>query len=336
MEPIIRVEHLKKVFQSSAGEVAAVDDVSFSIEKGDIFGIIGLSGAGKSTLVRCLNLLEKPSSGKVWIRDKNLPDLSEGELRKTRQKIGMIFQHFNLLMQRTVLDNVCFPMEIAGVKKKQAREKALDYLKTVGLEEKAKSYPAQLSGGQKQRVAIARVLASNPEILLCDEATSALDPQTTKSILTLLKEINQKYGITIVVITHEMSVVQEICSHVAVLDHGSLVESGTVEELFRSPKTDAARRLILNAGNQIKQMHGKRLIRITFSGQSSFEPVIGNVVLLYKTPLNILYADTKNLNGKAEGEMILQLPEDQITADKMIEYFRQENLSVEELEDVGQ
>ena len=336
MEPIIRVEHLKKVVQSSAGEVAAVDDVSFSIEKGDIFGIIGLSGAGKSTLVRCLNLLEKPSSGRVWIRDKNLPDLSEGELRKTRQKIGMIFQHFNLLMQRTVLDNVCFPMEIAGIKKKQAREKALDYLKTVGLEEKAKSYPAQLSGGQKQRVAIARVLASNPEILLCDEATSALDPQTTKSILTLLKEINQKYGITIVVITHEMSVVQEICSHVAVLDHGSLVESGTVEELFRSPKTEAARRLILNAGNQIKQMHGKRLIRITFSGQSSFEPVIGNVVLLYKTPLNILYADTKNLNGKAEGEMILQLPEDQITADKMIEYFRQENLSVEELEDVGQ
>ncbi len=336
MEPIIRVEHLKKVFQTGAGEVAAVDDVSFSIEKGDIFGIIGLSGAGKSTLVRCLNLLEKPSSGKVWIRDRNLPDLSEGELRKTRQKIGMIFQHFNLLMQRTVLDNVCFPMEIAGVKKKQARERTLDYLRTVGLEEKAKSYPAQLSGGQKQRVAIARVLASDPEILLCDEATSALDPQTTKSILTLLKEINRKYGITIVVITHEMSVVQEICSHVAVLDHGRLAESGTVEELFRLPKTDAARRLILNAGNQIKQMHGKRLIRITFSGQSSFEPVIGNVVLLYKTPLNILYADTKNLNGKAEGEMILQLPEDQITADKMIEYFRQEKLSVEELEDVGQ
>lgn len=336
MEPIIRVEHLKKVFQTSAGEVAAVDDVSFSIDKGDIFGIIGLSGAGKSTLVRCLNLLERPSSGKVWIRDKDLTDLSEGELRKTRQKIGMIFQHFNLLMQRTVLDNVCFPMEIAGVKKKQAREKALDYLKTVGLEEKAKSYPAQLSGGQKQRVAIARVLASNPEILLCDEATSALDPQTTKSILTLLKEINRKYGITIVVITHEMSVVQEICSHVAVLDHGKLAESGTVEDLFRLPKTDAARRLILNAGNQIKQMHGKRLIRITFSGQSSFEPVIGNVVLQYKTPLNILYADTKNLNGKAEGEMILQLPEDPVTADKMIEYFRQEKLSVEELEDVGQ
>ncbi len=335
MGPIIKVEHLKKVFQSSAGETAAVDDVSFSIEKGDIFGIIGLSGAGKSTLVRCLNLLERPSSGKVFIGDKNLPDLSEAELRKTRQKIGMIFQHFNLLMQRTVLDNVCFPMEIAGMKKKEARKRALEFLKTVGLEEKARSYPAQLSGGQKQRVAIARVLASDPEILLCDEATSALDPQTTKSILALLKKINQDFGITIVVITHEMSVIQEICSHVAVLDHGKLAESGSVEALFHAPKTEAARRLILNAGSQIKQMHGKRLVRITFSGQSSFEPVIGNVVLLYKTPLNILYADTKNINGKAEGEMILQLPEDRLTADKMVEYFRQEKLGVEELEDVG-
>ncbi len=335
MGPIIKVEHLKKVFQSSAGETAAVDDVNFSIEKGDIFGIIGLSGAGKSTLVRCLNLLERPSSGKVFIGDKNLPDLSEAELRKTRQKIGMIFQHFNLLMQRTVLDNVCFPMEIAGMKKKEARKRALEFLKTVGLEEKARSYPAQLSGGQKQRVAIARVLASDPEILLCDEATSALDPQTTKSILALLKKINQDFGITIVVITHEMSVIQEICSHVAVLDHGKLAESGSVEALFHAPKTEAARRLILNAGSQIKQMHGKRLVRITFSGQSSFEPVIGNVVLLYKTPLNILYADTKNINGKAEGEMILQLPEDRLTADKMVEYFRQEKLGVEELEDVG-
>ena len=335
MGPIIKVEHLKKVFQSSAGETAAVDDVNFSIEKGDIFGIIGLSGAGKSTLVRCLNLLERPSSGKVFIGDKNLPDLSEAELRKTRQKIGMIFQHCNLLMQRTVLDNVCFPMEIAGMKKKEARKRALEFLKTVGLEEKARSYPAQLSGGQKQRVAIARVLASDPEILLCDEATSALDPQTTKSILALLKKINQDFGITIVVITHEMSVIQEICSHVAVLDHGKLAESGSVEALFHAPKTEAARRLILNAGSQIKQMHGKRLVRITFSGQSSFEPVIGNVVLLYKTPLNILYADTKNINGKAEGEMILQLPEDRLTADKMVEYFRQEKLGVEELEDVG-
>lgn len=335
MKPIIKVEHLRKVFQSSAGEVVAADDISFSIEKGDIFGIIGLSGAGKSTLVRCLNLLEKPTEGEILIGGQNLLELSERELRGVRRKVGMIFQHFNLLMQRTVLDNVCFPLEIAGVKKKKARERALELLKMVGLEEKAKDYPSQLSGGQKQRVAIARVLASDPEILLCDEATSALDPQTTKSILALLKEINQNYGITIVVITHEMSVVQEICTHVAVLDQGRLAETGTVEELFRSPKTEAAKKLILNAGSRIKQMNGKRLLRITFSGQSAFEPIIGNAVLMYKTPLNILYADTKNLNGRAEGEMILQLPENETTANKMIQYFREEKLRVEELSHVG-
>lgn len=335
MKPIIKVEHLRKVFHSSTGKIVAADDISFSIEKGDIFGIIGLSGAGKSTLVRCLNLLEKPTDGQILIGEQSLTELSERELRQVRRKIGMIFQHFNLLLQRTVLDNVCFPLEIAGVKKKKARERALELLKMVGLEEKAKDYPAQLSGGQKQRVAIARVLASDPEILLCDEATSALDPQTTKSILALLKKINQEYGITIVVITHEMSVVEEICTHVAVLDHGRLAETGTVEELFRSPKTEAAKKLILNGENRIKQMNGKRLIRITFSGQSAFEPVIGNAVLMYKTPLNILYADTKNLNGRAEGEMILQLPEDQATANKMIQYFREEKLGVEELNHVG-
>lgn len=254
MEPIIRVEHLKKIFKSKAGEVVAADDISFSIEKGDIFGIIGLSGAGKSTLVRCLNLLERPSSGDVYIGDKNLLKLSEKELRMERRKIGMIFQHFNLLMQRNVLDNVCFPLEIAGMKKKDARKRAYELLKTVGLEEKAKAYPVQLSGGQKQRVAIARVLAANTEILLCDEATSALDPQTTKSILELLKEINQKYGITIVVITHEMSVVREICNHVAVLDQGQLVESKTVEELFCAPKTEAAKKMILHADSLNRQI----------------------------------------------------------------------------------
>lgn len=252
MKPIIKVEHLKKIFSSGTGEVVAADDISFSIDKGDIFGIIGLSGAGKSTLVRCLNLLERPTSGSIFIGKNNLLELSERELRMERRKIGMIFQHFNLLMQRNVLDNVCFPLEIAGMKKKEARERASKLLKTVGLKEKAKAYPAQLSGGQKQRVAIARVLAANPEILLCDEATSALDPQTTKSILSLLKDINEKYGITIVVITHEMSVVREICSHVAVLEEGKLVESGTVDEVFDSPKTEAARKLILNAGIQNK------------------------------------------------------------------------------------
>ena len=336
MEPMTQVENLCKSFSTKSGTVEAARNISFSIEKGEIFGIIGLSGAGKSTLVRCLNLLERPTSGTIRIKGKNLMELPERKLRKERQNIGMIFQHFNLLMQRTALDNVCFPMEIVGISKKEARKKALEYLKIVGLEEKALSYPSQLSGGQKQRVAIARVLASDPEILLCDEATSALDPQTTKSILELIRKINKEYGITVVVITHEMSVVQEICNRVAVLERGVLVESGTVEELFRSPKTEAARRLVFSGRAQIQKMNGKRLVRVTFKDRSSFEPVIANLVLTYRTPVNILYADTKNIGGSAEGEMILQLPEIEETAEKMIEYLRETNMGVEELSsDVG-
>lgn len=331
MDPIIQVEHVSKIFGEKDRRVDAVNDVSFEVERGDIFGIIGLSGAGKSTLVRCLNLLERPTSGRVLIDGTDLAGLSARELRQRRQNIGMIFQHFNLLMQRNVTDNICFPMEIAGVKKQDAKKRAAELLQIVGLEEKAKAYPAQLSGGQKQRVAIARVLANNPAILLCDEATSALDPQTTKSILALLKQINEEYGITIVVITHEMSVVQQICRHVAVLDHGRLEESGTVEELFRSPKTEAARRLIISGTEQISRMRGKRTIRVTFSNHTAFEPIIGNITLEFKTPVNILYADTKTINGNAEGEMILQLPESQEIADRMIQYIRDRNLGVEEL-----
>ena len=336
MEPMIQVENLCKRFNTKGGTVEAAKNISFSIEKGEIFGIIGLSGAGKSTLVRCLNLLERPTSGTVRVNGKNLTELSEKELRKERQKIGMIFQHFNLLMQRTALDNVCFPMEIAGIKKAEARKKALEYLKIVGLEEKALSYPSHLSGGQKQRVAIARVLASDPQILLCDEATSALDPQTTKAILELIKEINRDYGITVVVITHEMSVVQEICDKVAVLERGALVEIGTVEELFRNPKTDEAKKLVFSGRTQIQEMKGKRLVRVTFQEKSSFEPVIANLVLTYRTPVNILYADTKNINGQAQGEMILQLPEIEEVANKMIQYLRDINMGVEEVSsDVG-
>ena len=336
MEPMIQVENLCKRFNTKGGTVEAAKNISFSIEKGEIFGIIGLSGAGKSTLVRCLNLLERPTSGTVRVNGKNLTELSEKELRKERQKIGMIFQHFNLLMQRTALDNVCFAMEIAGIKKAEARKKALEYLKIVGLEEKALSYPSQLSGGQKQRVAIARVLASDPQILLCDEATSALDPQTTKAILELIKELNRDYGITVVVITHEMSVVQEICDKVAVLERGALVEIGTVEELFRNPKTDEAKKLVFSGRTQIQEMKGKRLVRVTFQEKSSFEPVIANLVLTYRTPVNILYADTKNINGQAQGEMILQLPEIEEVANKMIQYLRDINMGVEEVSsDVG-
>ncbi len=332
MEPIIRVENISRTFQAGNGQVEAVKNISFAIEKGEIFGIIGLSGAGKSTLVRCLNLLERPNEGSIFIDGKDMMNLSQAELRRERQDIGMIFQHFNLLMQRNVIDNICFPLEIAGVSRGEAIKRAEELLEIVGLSEKAKAYPAQLSGGQKQRVAIARVLANNPKILLCDEATSALDPQTTKSILKLIKEINRDYGITVTVITHEMAVIQEICSRVAVLDHGSMVEEGTVEELFRAPKTEEAKKLILNEFRHIKEMRSERMIRVTFGGSSAFEPFIGNAVLEYKTPLNILYANTKTINGNAEGEMILQLPESQEIADRMIEYFKENNLGVEEVD----
>ena len=331
MPNIIEIKQLHKSFISEKGEVEALRDVSLEIEKNDIYGIIGLSGAGKSTLVRCMNLLERPTSGQVIVNGKELTELSDRQLRSERRKIGMIFQHFNLLMQRNVLDNVAFPMEIAGKSKREARKEAEQYLDAVGLAEKASAYPAQLSGGQKQRVAIARVLASKPEILLCDEATSALDPQTTKSILTLLKEINEKYGITIVVITHEMSVIQEICKHVAVLEHGKLVESGTTEELFRNPKTPKAKRLVFSGSEHILEMTSERIVRVRFHGGSAYEPTIGNIVLETKTPINILYANTNTVNGNAEGEMLLQLPSDDEKADHIIEYFKEKGLDPEEV-----
>ncbi len=335
-EKIIEIRQLNKKFVSEKGEVAALTDVSLEIEKKDIYGIIGLSGAGKSTLVRCMNLLERPSSGEVIVNGKSLTELSDRQLRTERRKIGMIFQHFNLLMQRSVVDNVAFPLEIAGHRKKDARKKALEYLEAVGLTEKANAYPAQLSGGQKQRVAIARVLASKPEILLCDEATSALDPQTTKSILSLLKEINEKYGITIVVITHEMSVIQEICDHVAVLEHGKLVESGTTEQLFRSPKTAEARRLVFSGSEHILEMTSERVVRISFHGGSAYEPTLGNIVLETKTPVNILYANTQTVNGEAEGEMLIQLPADNDKADRIVEYFREKGLDPEEVKEYAE
>ena len=333
METMIEIKNVGKTFKGKDNTVEALKDISLSIGKGEIYGIIGMSGAGKSTLVRCLNYLEKPTTGTVFIEGKNLSECSDKELRKIRTKIAMIFQHFNLLMQRNVIDNICFPMEIVGVKKREARKKANEWLEIVGLSDKAKAYPSQLSGGQKQRVAIARALAMNPKILLCDEATSALDPTTTKSILSLLKGINEKYGITIVIITHEMGVVQEICSHVAIIDHGVLAENGTVEEVFNNPKTQAAKKLVYQNEHKYSIMEGKRCIRIVFTENSSFEPVIGNMVLECKAPANILLADTKDINGIAHGQMILQLPEDEAVAEKMVQYLKSKNLTVEELMD---
>ena len=286
----ILIQDVSKTFETKDGSVQALKHVSLSIETGDIYGIIGMSGAGKSTLVRCMNFLEVPSEGKVLIDGKSLSEFSPKELRKEREKIGMIFQHFNLLMQKNVLENVCFPLYIQGKKKAEARAKALELLEIVGLADRAKAYPAQLSGGQKQRVAIARALASDPQILLCDEATSALDPQTTSSILELLQDINQKFGITIVIITHQMSVVREICTHVAIMKDGEVKEQGLVEEIFSHPKSQVAKELISkDSGNDVEskkltqsEIQDGEIVRIVFSENSAFEPVIANLILTCK------------------------------------------------------
>lgn len=337
---MIEVQGLSKVFETDEGKVEALKDITLSIEAGDIYGIIGMSGAGKSTLVRCLNYLERPTSGTVCIEGKDLGTMTQWQLRQMRREISMIFQHFNLLMQKNVIDNICFPLVIGGMKKNEARERAKELLEIVELSDKAQAYPSQLSGGQKQRVAIARALAVNPKILLCDEATSALDPRTTQSILRLLQEINQKYGITIVIITHEMSVVREICSHVAIIGEGRLVEQGRVSDIFAHPKTAEAKELILKGSGtdrrtledrQKELMKGKCCVRIVFSVNSSFEPVIANMVLKFGQPINILRADTKNVEGIARGEMILSLPDDIQMQKEMKAYLTERGLAVEEV-----
>ncbi len=331
---LIEIKNLTKTFDLDGTTVTALNNVSLHIEKGDIFGIIGMSGAGKSTLVRSINFLERPSEGSVRIDGVDLAELSEKELRQKRSGIGMIFQNFNLLEQKNVLDNICFPLEITGVKKKEAKVRAQELLKLVKLEEKEKAYPSQLSGGQKQRVAIARALATNPQILLCDEATSALDPQTTASILALLREINEELGITIVIITHSMAVVTEVCKRVAIIDGGRLVEEGPVREIFENPKSDAAKELI--SGKEVRytpteNLNTGRRIRIVFLENSAYEPVIANVILKFAVPVNILKADTRNVSGKALGEMILGLPEGEELQNDIIEYLKETGLAVSEV-----
>ena len=334
----ILIQDVSKTFETKDGSVQALNHVSLSIETGDIYGIIGMSGAGKSTLVRCMNFLEVPSEGKVLIDGKSLSEFSPKELRKEREKIGMIFQHFNLLMQKNVLENVCFPLYIQGKKKAEARAKALELLEIVGLADRAKAYPAQLSGGQKQRVAIARALASDPQILLCDEATSALDPQTTSSILELLQDINQKFGITIVIITHQMSVVREICTHVAIMKDGEVKEQGLVEEIFSHPKSQVAKELIRkDSGNDVEskkltqsEIQDGEIVRIVFSENSAFEPVIANLILTFHEPVNILKANTKNVGGVAKGEMILQFMSDSTNVPEMKKFLTERGLEIGE------
>ena len=331
---MIELKHISKVFPTPDGALQALRDIDLTIQDGDVFGIVGMSGAGKSTLVRCINLLERPTQGQVLIDGRDLCAMPEKELIRQRRSIAMIFQQFNLLMQRTCLKNICFPMEIAGVKAADAQKKAKELLEIVGLPDKADAYPAQLSGGQKQRIAIARALASDPKILLCDEATSALDPKTTQDILKLVKDINQRLGITVVVITHEMAVVEEICTHVAILDHGVLQESGTVEDIFSNPQTEAGRRLVYPNGVVIDQLPAANVIRIAFNGGSSYEPLIASLAIDCGVKVNILGADTRNIDGKAFGTMLLGLPTDPEEAAKAMAYIKsQPNVTMEEVRD---
>ena len=310
MEPIIEIKHLSKVFGSGDNQVAALQDVSLSVKSGEIFGIIGLSGAGKSTLVRCINLLEHPNEGAVLFHGEDLTNLKEKQLRMQRRKISMIFQSFNLLDQRNCLDNICFPLELAGVSKKDARKRAMELLETVGLPDKANAYPVQLSGGQKQRIAIARALASDPEVLLCDEATSALDPKTTDQILQLLQKINRERGITVIIITHQMSVIEQICHQVAILDSGRVAETGAVEEVFRNPKSKAGRRLVSPNSALPETDWEFPVARVAFNGTMSDEPVIATLAMKKQIPVSILGADTRNVDGKSFGTMLISLPED--------------------------
>lgn len=329
---MIELKHLCKTYSAADGDVTALEDIDLTIRDGEIFGIIGLSGAGKSTLVRCINLLERPSSGEVLLDGKSLTQLSRRELLKLRQSIGMIFQGFNLLEQRSVLRNVCFPLEIAGVGKKQAEERAKELLELVGLADRAGFYPSQLSGGQKQRVAIARALATRPKYLLCDEATSALDPNTTRAILELLREINKTMGVTIVVITHEMKVIDQICDRVAVIDHSRIAEEGKVSHVFTNPQSQIARDLIIPRDRAVLDTKGGRRLRLTFNGDYSNAPVISDMVLECQAPVNILFADTREFEGVIYGHMIIELPNDPRQAEKILVWLK--NSSVEWREEV--
>lgn len=330
---LFQLNHVSKIFQDKTSEVVAIDDITLQIHEGEIFGIIGMSGAGKSTLVRILNRLEDVSQGSVIFDEKELGTLSNVELRKVRQSIAMIFQNFNLLMRKNVLQNVMMPMKIAKLDRKVCKERAIEMLRIVGLEDKLKAYPAQLSGGQRQRVAIARALSMNPKVLLCDEATSALDPKITEEILNLLKEINRNMKVTVVLITHEMSVVEKICDRVAIIDHGKLAEVGEVQQIFTNPQSEAAKHLVLPLVQEDNpfDMTDKRCFRIVFDGLSAQEPVIGNLVEHTGLKVNILSANTKSVGGVGYGQMIIEVPDDPKEADIVVDYLKKVGVAITEV-----
>ncbi len=329
---MIEIRHLNKTYHSADKDIVALEEINLTIRDGEIFGIIGLSGAGKSTLVRCLNLLEQPSAGEVIVDGQSLTALPRRELLKLRRSIGMIFQSFNLLEQRSVLRNVCFPLEIAGAKGKEARERAMELLALVGLADRADAYPAQLSGGQKQRVAIARALATRPKYLLCDEATSALDPTTTRSILELLREINETLGVTIIVITHEMKVIDQICDRVAVIDHSRIAEEGKVSEVFTNPRSQIARDLIIPRERTVLETEGGKRLRLTFDGETTAGPHIAEMILACQAPVSILQASTKELDGVIYGYTIIELPKDPHQAEKIMIWLQSSEIPWKEVE----
>ena len=329
---MIEIRHLNKTYRTAEKDIVALEDINLTIRDGEIFGIIGLSGAGKSTLVRCINLLEQPSAGEVIVDGESITALPRRELLKLRRSIGMIFQGFNLLEQRSVLRNVCFPLEIAGVKKKEARERAMELLSLVGLADRAEAYPAQLSGGQKQRVAIARALATRPKYLLCDEATSALDPTTTSAILELLRRINETLGVTIIVITHEMKVIDQICDRVAVIDHSRIAEEGKVSEVFTNPRSQIARDLIIPRERTVLETEGGKRLRLTFDGETTAGPHIAEMILACQAPVSILQASTKELDGVIYGYTIIELPKDSHQAEKILIWLQNSGIRWKEVE----
>ena len=332
---MIEIRNLCKTFSSGEGKVDALTDINLTIADGDVYGIIGMSGAGKSTLVRCINMLERPTAGTVTVNGRNMGALSDRELRQARREITMIFQQFNLLMQRTCLQNVCFPMELSGVRKSAAKKRAMELLELVGLPDKAGAYPAQLSGGQQQRVAIARALATDPKVLLCDEATSALDPNTTAQILSLIRDINAKLGITVVVITHQMRVVQEICKHVAILDHGTVAEEGLVSAVFAAPKSEAGRRLVFpgRVDELVSDPARQGQLRVVFrDARTTGIPMVARMAREKNILASVISATTQPIDGETYGGMLLSIPHEQM--DEAKEFLSSiANLTVEEVSD---
>ena len=330
-QPLIQIRELSKVYSTPEGEVVALDRVSLDVRKGEIYGVIGMSGAGKSTLIRCINRLDVPTGGEVLYRGQDVLKMSRPDLLKLRRKVSMIFQQFNLLMQRTVGENVRYPLEIAGLPRREADKRVMELLEIVGLQDRAKAYPAQLSGGPRQRVGIGRALASQPEVLLSDEATSALDPMTTQAILNLLKDINRRLGITVILITHEMAVIRQICDRVTILDGGRIAEEGTVDEVFMHTKSEAGRRLFGNAPQVPEEEPQGPAIRLVFDGSSVDRPIIATAVKELGIMINILSADMKQIGGKTYGQMLIRMPDDEETSRKLADFLTQENIAFKEV-----